>query len=110
MPVVHTYVLDATDRSYRTDELFTGLVKAVVPYPVEVDLRPAVVRHPAGGSAARRSGRMAAVRVQVRVRPVGGQGRWGLALTGFGGGRSKGACAIRRRPAGPPGRSAGRAR
>ncbi|MFI9325637.1 Uma2 family endonuclease [Kitasatospora aureofaciens] len=38
VPVVHTYVLDAADRSYRTDELFTGLVKAVVPYPVEVDL------------------------------------------------------------------------
>ncbi|MFG2847206.1 hypothetical protein ACGF12_29135 [Kitasatospora sp. NPDC048296] len=38
VPVVHTYVLDAASQSYRAGELFAGLVKAVVPYPVEVDL------------------------------------------------------------------------
>ncbi|MFJ9844410.1 Uma2 family endonuclease [Kitasatospora sp. NPDC101155] len=38
VPIVHTFVLDQGSRSYRAGELFTGLVKAVVPYPVEVDL------------------------------------------------------------------------
>ncbi|MEU6971527.1 Uma2 family endonuclease [Kitasatospora aureofaciens] len=38
MPVVHTYVLDAASRTYQVGELFTGLVKAAIPYPVEVDL------------------------------------------------------------------------
>ncbi|WP_030058769.1 Uma2 family endonuclease [Streptomyces novaecaesareae] len=38
VPIVHTYVLDAAQGSYRAGELFTGLVKAVVPYPVVVDL------------------------------------------------------------------------
>ncbi|MET8626236.1 Uma2 family endonuclease [Kitasatospora sp. NPDC004669] len=38
VPIVHTYVLDAASRSYEAGELFTGLVKAAVPYPVEVDL------------------------------------------------------------------------
>ncbi|MBV6697708.1 Uma2 family endonuclease [Kitasatospora aureofaciens] len=38
VPIVHTYVLDPAGRCYRVGELFTGLVKATVPYPVEVDL------------------------------------------------------------------------
>jgi Uma2 family endonuclease len=38
VPIVHTYVLDAASRSYEAGELFTGLVKAVVPFPVEIDL------------------------------------------------------------------------
>lgn len=38
VPVVHTYVLDAAAATYRAGELFTGPVKAVAPYPVEVDL------------------------------------------------------------------------
>ncbi|MFF7995781.1 Uma2 family endonuclease [Kitasatospora xanthocidica] len=38
VPVVHTYVLDAAAGAYRAGELFTGLVKAVAPYPVELDL------------------------------------------------------------------------
>ncbi|SOB79437.1 Uma2 family endonuclease [Streptomyces sp. 1331.2] len=38
VPIVHTYVLDAAEGSYRAGELFTGLVKAVAPYPVEADL------------------------------------------------------------------------
>ncbi|MFJ8627925.1 Uma2 family endonuclease [Kitasatospora sp. NPDC093550] len=38
VPIVHTYVLDAAVGAYRAGEVFTGLVKADVPYPVEVDL------------------------------------------------------------------------
>ncbi|MGW2371927.1 MULTISPECIES: Uma2 family endonuclease [Kitasatospora] len=38
VPVVHTHLLDAESRTYRVGEMFTGLVKAAVPYPVEVDL------------------------------------------------------------------------
>ncbi|MER7848600.1 Uma2 family endonuclease [Kitasatospora sp. NPDC096077] len=38
VPIVHTYLLDEATGTYRAGELFTGLVKAAVPYPVEVDL------------------------------------------------------------------------
>ncbi|MER7756055.1 Uma2 family endonuclease [Kitasatospora sp. NPDC097643] len=38
VPVVHTYVLDPSSRSYRVGELFTGVVRTAVPYPVEIDL------------------------------------------------------------------------
>ncbi|MEV7598080.1 Uma2 family endonuclease [Kitasatospora sp. NPDC089797] len=38
VPIVHTYLLDEATGTYRAGELFTGLVEAVVPYPVEVDL------------------------------------------------------------------------
>lgn len=38
VPIVHTHVLDPASRSYEAGELFTGLVKAVAPYPVEVEL------------------------------------------------------------------------
>jgi hypothetical protein len=35
---VYTYLLDAASRRYRDSDVFTGLVKATVPFPVEVDL------------------------------------------------------------------------
>ncbi|MFG3226799.1 Uma2 family endonuclease [Kitasatospora sp. NPDC048194] len=38
VPIVHTYVLDAASRSYEAGEVFGGVVKAAVPYPVEIDL------------------------------------------------------------------------
>ncbi|MEV7025246.1 Uma2 family endonuclease [Kitasatospora sp. NPDC093558] len=38
VPIVHTYVLDPASRRYRVGEVFTGLVKATAPYPVEIDL------------------------------------------------------------------------
>ncbi|MFF3072887.1 Uma2 family endonuclease [Kitasatospora sp. NPDC057904] len=38
VPIVHTYVLDPASRCYRAGEVFTGLVKATAPYPVEIDL------------------------------------------------------------------------
>jgi Uma2 family endonuclease len=38
-PVVHTYVLDHATRAYRATEVFTGIVKAITPFPVEFDLR-----------------------------------------------------------------------
>ncbi|MFD9689434.1 Uma2 family endonuclease [Kitasatospora sp. NPDC059088] len=38
VPVVHTCPLDEASRVYRAGEVFTGLVKAAVPFPVEVDL------------------------------------------------------------------------
>lgn len=39
IPVVHTYVLDAAAHVYRPTEVFTGVVKAIAPFPVEIDLR-----------------------------------------------------------------------
>jgi Uma2 family endonuclease len=39
IPVVHTYVLDPAARVYRPTEVFTGLVKAIAPLNVEIDLR-----------------------------------------------------------------------
>ena len=38
IPVVYTYLLDSASRRYRDDEVFTGMVKATVPFPVEIDL------------------------------------------------------------------------
>jgi Uma2 family endonuclease len=38
IPVVYTYLLDSASRRYRDSEVFTGLVKAIVPFPVEIDL------------------------------------------------------------------------
>jgi Uma2 family endonuclease len=38
IPVVYTYVLDSASRHYRDSDVFTGIVKAGVPFPVEVDL------------------------------------------------------------------------
>lgn len=38
VPVVYTYLLDSASRSYREGDVFTGGVKATVPFRVEVDL------------------------------------------------------------------------
>ena len=38
VPVVHAYVLDAAAGAYRDGEVFTGVVKATAPFPVEIDL------------------------------------------------------------------------
>ncbi|MFC4032732.1 Uma2 family endonuclease [Streptomyces polygonati] len=36
--VVHTYLLDASSGRYRDGDVFTGVVKAAAPFPVEIDL------------------------------------------------------------------------
>jgi Uma2 family endonuclease len=38
IPLVYTYVLDPASGSYRDSEVFTGVVKASVPFQVEIDL------------------------------------------------------------------------
>ncbi|MDH6135425.1 Uma2 family endonuclease [Kitasatospora sp. MAA4] len=38
VPLVYTYVLDPADNTYRDGPMFTGTVKAVVPFPAEIDL------------------------------------------------------------------------
>jgi Uma2 family endonuclease len=38
VPVVYTYVLDSASRRYRDTDVFTGVVKATAPFPVEIDL------------------------------------------------------------------------
>jgi len=38
VPLVYTYVLDPASRDYRDGDVFTGVVKAVAPYAVEIDL------------------------------------------------------------------------
>ncbi|WP_405586809.1 Uma2 family endonuclease [Streptomyces sp. NBC_01190] len=38
VPLVHTYVLDPASRSYRDGEVFAGVIKAAVPFSVEIDL------------------------------------------------------------------------
>lgn len=38
IPLVYTYVLDPASSSYRDGEVFTGAVKAAVPFQVEIDL------------------------------------------------------------------------
>lgn len=38
VPIVYTYLLDPATRRYRESDVFTGMVKATVPFPVEVDL------------------------------------------------------------------------
>ena len=38
IPVVYTYLLDSASGRYRDGEVFTGVVKAAVPFQVEVDL------------------------------------------------------------------------
>jgi hypothetical protein len=35
---VYTYVNDSASRRYRDSDVFTGLVKATVPFSVEIDL------------------------------------------------------------------------
>ena len=36
---MHTYVLDAAAQVYRPTEVFTGIVNAIAPFAVELDLR-----------------------------------------------------------------------
>lgn len=38
VPVIYTYLLDSASGQYRDGEIFTGVVKATVPFPVEIDL------------------------------------------------------------------------
>jgi hypothetical protein len=38
IPVVYAYLLDSASGQYRDGEVFTGLVKATVPFPVDIDL------------------------------------------------------------------------
>lgn len=38
VPLVYTYILDPASRTYRDGGVFTGTVKATVPFPVEIDL------------------------------------------------------------------------
>ncbi|MET8979430.1 Uma2 family endonuclease [Streptomyces sp. NPDC004539] len=38
VPLVYTYVLDPATRTYRDGDVFTGVVKAAVPFAVEIDL------------------------------------------------------------------------
>lgn len=38
IPVVYAYVLDAASKRYREAEVYTGTVKAMAPFPVEIDL------------------------------------------------------------------------
>ena len=38
VPITYTYVLDPAMKAYRDGEMFTGAVKASVPFPVTVDL------------------------------------------------------------------------
>lgn len=38
VPLVYTYLLDPASQVYRDGEVFTGAIKAVVPFALEVDL------------------------------------------------------------------------
>jgi Uma2 family endonuclease len=38
IPVIYSYVLDSASRRYRDGAVFTGLVKATVPFAIEIDL------------------------------------------------------------------------
>jgi Uma2 family endonuclease len=38
VPLVHTYVLDPAARTYRVGDVHAGVVEAVVPFPVKIDL------------------------------------------------------------------------
>jgi len=38
IPVVYTYLLDSASRRYRDSDVFTGVVKASVPFLAEIDL------------------------------------------------------------------------
>jgi hypothetical protein len=38
IPVIYSYLLDPASGRYRDGEVFTGLVKASVPFTVEIDL------------------------------------------------------------------------
>ncbi len=38
VPIVYTYVLDLASDTYRDTEVFSGVVKAIAPFPVTIDL------------------------------------------------------------------------
>jgi Uma2 family endonuclease len=38
IPVIYSYLLDSASGRYRDGEVFTGLVRATVPFPIEIDL------------------------------------------------------------------------
>lgn len=38
VPLIYTYVLDAATMTYRTGEMYTGIVKVSAPFSVEIDL------------------------------------------------------------------------
>ncbi|MGW5750304.1 Uma2 family endonuclease [Nocardia rhamnosiphila] len=38
VPLIYTYILDPATGSYRTGEMFTGVVEASAPFPVKIDL------------------------------------------------------------------------
>jgi Uma2 family endonuclease len=38
VPITYTYVLDPATKAYRDGEMFTGVIKAAVPFPVTADL------------------------------------------------------------------------
>ncbi|MFQ6226522.1 Uma2 family endonuclease [Nocardia sp. NPDC002869] len=38
VPLIYTYILDPATASYRTGEMFTGVVEASAPFPVKIDL------------------------------------------------------------------------
>jgi Uma2 family endonuclease len=39
VPVAHTYILDPATSRYQNAEVFTGVVKVLLPFPAEIDLR-----------------------------------------------------------------------
>ncbi|MEV0259061.1 Uma2 family endonuclease [Streptomyces sp. NPDC050732] len=38
VPLVYTYVLDPATKTYRDGDVFTGVLKALAPFPIETDL------------------------------------------------------------------------
>jgi Uma2 family endonuclease len=38
IPITYTYLLDTASRRYRDTDVFTGLIKATAPFPVQIDL------------------------------------------------------------------------
>ncbi|MFI1463334.1 Uma2 family endonuclease [Nocardia carnea] len=38
VPLIYTYVLDPATSTYRTGEMYTGIVKVSAPFPTEIDL------------------------------------------------------------------------
>ncbi|MFD6390301.1 Uma2 family endonuclease [Nocardia sp. NPDC060259] len=38
VPLIYTYILDPATMTYRTGDIFTGVVTASAPFPVEIDL------------------------------------------------------------------------
>ncbi|MFI9535701.1 Uma2 family endonuclease [Nocardia fusca] len=38
VPLIYTYILDPATGSYRTGEMFTGIVEASAPFPAKIDL------------------------------------------------------------------------